>query len=138
MIEAGRKLGNPKELASYLHNFAFFLQNLPGRLAEARQLAEEALAIKQTLDPSVAEIWKTYYVLARIAENEAQAVSDSCLKTERQVQAREYRRLARDAEHNIPGAAHKLQELAPLILATVQATRQPEDRKKLEQLGCLE
>jgi tetratricopeptide (TPR) repeat protein len=134
VIEAGRKLGNPKALASYLHNFAFFLQNLPGRLAEARQLAEEALAIKQTLDPSTEEIWKTYYVLARIAENEAQAVSDGCLKMERQAQAREYRRLARSAEHNVPGASHKLQKLAPLILATVQATRQPEDRKELEQL----
>src|SRR5262249_16125853 len=71
-IEADRKLGNPKELAPDLSNLANLLQNLPGRLAEARQLAEEGLAIDKTLDPSAAEIWNTYNILAEIADKESE------------------------------------------------------------------
>jgi tetratricopeptide (TPR) repeat protein len=58
--------------ARSLNNLAALLLNLnqKHRLAEARQLAEQALAIDETLDPVGAEIWKTYEILARIAERE--------------------------------------------------------------------
>ena len=120
-IEVDRAMGNPKELAPDLNNLANLLRTQPGRLAEARQLAEEALAIKQTLDPGAAEIWKTYGLLAEIADQEAQAATEDRLKAELQTKAHEYRRLARDAKRNFAGTRHELRRFAPLILATVAA-----------------
>jgi hypothetical protein len=69
------------------------LQNQPGRLAEARQGAEAVLAIKQTLDPAAAAIWKTYQILAEIAAQEGQVE-----------QARTYRRLERETYAGFAGA----------------------------------
>jgi hypothetical protein len=63
-------------LSQRLSNLANLLQSQPGRLAEARELAEEALGIKQTLDPGAAEIWKTYNILAEITDREAAATAD--------------------------------------------------------------
>ena len=90
-------------------------------MAEARQLAEEALAIKQTLDPGAAEIWKAYNILAKIALKEAQAETDARRKAELQAQAREHRRLAREAKRSFAGTRHQLRQFAPVILATVAA-----------------
>lgn len=143
-IEGGRRTGDEVGVAMGLNNLANLLRNLPGRLAEARQLAEEALAIKQTLDPGAAEIWTTYNILAKVAEKEAETTSDSRLKTGLQTQAREYRRLARDGKRNFAGTGHELQQLAPLILTVVAACAgQPEARRavagfeqKLSQAGA--
>ncbi|WYD79371.1 MAG: tetratricopeptide repeat protein [Candidatus Electrothrix gigas] len=56
--------------ARTLGNLASLLANDPARLDEARSLAEEGLAIDLTLDPAVAQIWTTYNILARIAEQQ--------------------------------------------------------------------
>ncbi len=96
--------------AKALNNFADLLRTQPHRLAEARELAEEALAIKQTLDPGAAEIWTTYSILADIADEQS-----------RGAEAAEYRRLARDAKRNFAGTRHELQHRADLIVATVLA-----------------
>jgi tetratricopeptide (TPR) repeat protein len=56
--------------ARTLSNLADLLANDPARLDEARSLAEESLAIKENLDPAAMEIWKTYEILARIAERQ--------------------------------------------------------------------
>jgi tetratricopeptide (TPR) repeat protein len=120
-IEVDRKLGNPIELAPDLINLANLLLDLPGRLAEARQLAEEALAVYTTLGPGAVEVWRIYSVLEEIAEKEAETTYDPRLKAEQQTQAREYRRLARDARHNFAGTRHELQQFAPHILAVVDA-----------------
>jgi len=129
-IEGGRKTDDRVGLAKSLSNLANLLQELPGRLAEARQLAEEALTIKKTLDPGATEIWKTYGLLAEIAEKEAETASDGRLKAGLQTNAREYRRLARDAKRNFAGTRHELRQLAPLIHAVVDAcTGQPEARQ---------
>jgi len=56
--------------ARTLGNLAILLADDPARLDEARALAEEGLAISETLDPAAAEIWKTYIILARIADQQ--------------------------------------------------------------------
>ena len=121
---ADDRVGLSKDLSS----LASLLLPQPGRLAEARQLAEEALAIQQTLDPGAAEIWKTYEILALIAEQEeALGVPPSGgsggepAKAGTPNPAREYRRLAREARRNFAGTRHQLRQLAPVILATVAA-----------------
>jgi tetratricopeptide (TPR) repeat protein len=131
-IEVDRRLGNPKELAPDLNNLADLLQTQPGRLAEARKLAEEALAIKLTLDPGAAAIWSTYNILAQIAEKEAEAESDSRRKVELQGQARENRRLGREAKRNFAGTRYQLRQHAPLILGTVMAVQDHDQRKQFE------
>lgn len=120
-IDGGRRQGDMLPVSHALSNLANLLLHLPGRLAEARQLAEESLGIKQTLDPGAAEIWKIYTILAGIAEREAEGTSDDHRKAELQAEAREYRRLARDAKRNFAGTRHELRRRAPLIVATVGA-----------------
>jgi len=61
-----RAAADHASLAVCLNNLADLLQSQTNRLAEARQLAEESLAICQTLDPGAAEIWKIYNLLARL------------------------------------------------------------------------
>jgi tetratricopeptide (TPR) repeat protein len=107
-IEANKKIGNKIELSQCLSNLANLLQNQTDRLQEAWQLAEEALAIKQTLDPGAAEIWKIYTTLAQIAD-----------KQNKPEQARAYRRQARESYAAFMGAQHKLRERGELIVATV-------------------
>ncbi len=91
-------------------NLANLLSSQPQRLDEARQLAEEALAIKKKLDPGASEIWKTYSILSGIADQQGQPA-----------QAREYGRLAREAKRNFAGTRHGLRRFAPLILAVLAA-----------------
>ncbi len=112
-IEAHRQ--NPVDLAIDLFNLANLLQNQPGRLTEARQLAEEALAINKTLDPGAAQIWRTYNVLAEIADKQSEPDK-----------AAEYRRLAREAKRNFAGTAHEMKQHLPVILGTWQAVQEPD------------
>jgi tetratricopeptide (TPR) repeat protein len=132
-IEGGRNTGERIGLSKRLNNLASLLQTQPGRLAEARQLAEEALAINKTLDPGAAEIWKTYDLLAEIAEQEAHAVIDADHKAELLAQARDHRRLARETWFNFPGARHELRKHAPLILGVVMALEDGEQRTHAEE-----
>jgi tetratricopeptide (TPR) repeat protein len=98
-----------------LSNLANLLQTQPGRLDEARELAEEALAIMKTLDPGAAEIWTTYNILAEIADQQSQPD-----------RAAEYRRLAREAKRNFAGTAHEMKRYLPVILGTLQAIHDPD------------
>ena len=120
-IEVDRKIENPIELAPDLCNLANMLQDLPGRLAEAKQLAEEALVICMKLGPGTVGVWRIYIVLADIADKEAEMTSDPGLKAVCQTQAREYRRLAQDTKYDFAGTRHELQQFAPQILAVVEA-----------------
>ncbi len=129
-IEAGRRASDQVNLAKCLNNLAGLLGDQPGRLAEARELAEEALAIKDMLDPGALAIWTTYTILAGIVDKEAQATSAN-LKAELQVQAREYRRLARDARRNFPGMRNELRRHAQLIVATVAACARHKEAREL-------
>jgi SagB-type dehydrogenase family enzyme len=103
-IDVGRLIGNPTQLAHHLAVLADVLRNRPGRLAEARQRAVEALAIAQRRDPAAAEVWKLYGILADIADQDAASTTDTERGTALQAQARDYREVERRA---------------PLILATL-------------------
>jgi tetratricopeptide (TPR) repeat protein len=111
-IDGFRSLGDTATLSKCLNNLANLLQTLPGRLDEARQLAEEALAIKKTQDLGAAEIWTTYNILAKIADQQPQPDL-----------AAEYRQLARTAKRNFAGTSHEMKKHLPIILGTVQAVR---------------
>jgi tetratricopeptide (TPR) repeat protein len=131
-IEVDRKFGNPMELVPDLCNLASMLKGIPGRLAEARQLAEEALAVYLKLGTGAVEVWRVYIVLAEILEKEAEMTSDPSLKAECQTREREYRRLARDTEYNFAGTRHKLQQFAPHIRVVVDACAgKPEAQQSL-------
>ncbi|MCI5129571.1 MAG: tetratricopeptide repeat protein, partial [Candidatus Electrothrix sp. AUS3] len=69
-LDVRRAADDRPGMARTLNNLAVLLANDPTRLDEARGLAEESLAIKDTLDPAVVEIWETYTILARIAEQQ--------------------------------------------------------------------
>ena len=116
-MQRGR-FGGRREKA--LNNLANLLRSQPQRLDEARQLAEEALAIKKTLDPGASEIWKTYFLLSGIADQQGQPA-----------QAREYRRLAREAKRKFAGTRHELRRHAQFILATVMAAQDADRRDAL-------
>lgn len=131
-IEASRRAGDQVGLGRRLNNVAALLLRSPGRLADARQRAKEALAVKLTLHPGAAEIWKTYDILADIAAKEAEGASDSSDKAKLQAQANEYRRLARDARSNFAGTRHELRKHWPVIVGTIMATQKEEHRQRLE------
>jgi hypothetical protein len=107
----GRVSPRPKCLSS----LANLLRTHPERLDEARELAEESLAIKQTLDSGAAEIWKIYGRLAGIADQQSQPD-----------RAAEYRRLAREAKRNFAGTAHEMKRHLPAIIGTLQALHDPD------------
>jgi tetratricopeptide (TPR) repeat protein len=109
-IEACRKFDTPAELSVMLVNLASLLSEQPGRLEEARELAEEALTIKQALDPRTTEIWKTHTILANIAD-----------RASRLTAAREYRRLAREAKRSFAGTRYELRQHAELLTAVTAA-----------------
>ncbi|MDM8554909.1 tetratricopeptide repeat protein [Desulfococcaceae bacterium HSG7] len=121
-IEGSKAAGDILNLSKWFNNLANLLQACyPNRLSEARLMAEEALAIDKTLDPGAAEIWKTYNILAKIAEKQKDTQ-----------QAKEFRKLAREAWANFKGAQYELQKHAELIAAVVAAVKQPEIREQLK------
>jgi tetratricopeptide (TPR) repeat protein len=110
VIEGGKAVEN-NDVSFMISNLADLLQTyFPNRLPEARQLAEEALAIKKKLDSAVAESWKTYHILAQIVEQQNDTAKAS-----------EYRRQSREAYQEFQGARYELQEFEPLIAGVAAA-----------------
>jgi len=110
-----------------LSNLAGLLQNQPHRLPEARQLAEEALAlaIDKTLDPAAVNIWITYNILTNIAEKQ----NDTAKATE-------YRRLSREARAAFAGTRYELRKYGQFIAAVVAAVHKGESPEiKAEKSG---
>jgi hypothetical protein len=103
------------------NNLAELLQQQPHRLAEARQLAETALSIDKNRDPNEVEIWKTYLVLAQIADQQ----SDFS-------QAKVYRRLAREAKASQAQKHQQLEQHNKFVEAVVATVAQPRLRAQLE------
>jgi tetratricopeptide (TPR) repeat protein len=126
-IEVGRRLGDQPGLSGRLLNLANLLKAQPARLAEARRLAEEALEMKKTLDPAAAEIWKTYAILADIAEQEQEAnlATDFHGQVALRSEASEHRRLALEHEHRFASTRHAREPHLPLIAATLMAAQDP-------------
>jgi tetratricopeptide (TPR) repeat protein len=123
VIEVTRHAGDKVTLSITLSNLSKLLAAQPRRLAQARQLAEEALAITKTLDPGASEIWKTYNILADIADQEGKPG-----------EAAEYRRLARDAKRAFAGTAHEMRRHLPLILGTCHAIQSHDKAAELDSL----
>ncbi|WP_445371605.1 tetratricopeptide repeat protein [Methylomonas sp. HW2-6] len=113
-IDQYRDDNDDLHLSGTLNNLADLLRNQTGRLDEARQLAETSLTLSQGLEPGITEVWKIYHLLAEIATRQAEAggAPDTLLQ-----QARNYRRLAREAYKAYPGNRVFLQNYAFLILA---------------------
>ncbi|MBD2341162.1 CHAT domain-containing protein [Calothrix sp. FACHB-156] len=116
-----QQLEDQASRSQILSNLANLLQNQPHRLSEARQLAEEALAIRKTLDPAAAEIWKTYENLAMIADKQGDTT-----------QAKEYCRQARQAKVAFPGRQYELGQYGQFIARVVAAVNDAEIREQLE------
>jgi len=128
-IDGAKTAGDRLQVSKSLNNLANLLQtHYSNRLSEAQQLMEEALVIDKTLDPAAAEIWKTYHILAQIAEKQNDTAKAS-----------EYRRQSREAYLAFPGARHNLQQHERFINAVVAAVENLEVRKELapvfEQMG---
>jgi len=84
-IDGSKAAGDTANVSKMLSNLANLLQqHFPARLAEARQLAEESLAIDKTLDPVAAQIWKTYNILANIAEQQGETAQAAEYRAKRQ------------------------------------------------------
>lgn len=107
---AVQKQGNPKDLADSLNNLANLLQNQAKRIEEARALAEQALAIRETLDAAGAEIWKAYHILAKIAD-----------KQQHSAEASQYRQSSRDSYLRFAGMPTQMKRYAGLIAEVLNA-----------------
>jgi tetratricopeptide (TPR) repeat protein len=120
-IKGAKATENWLPVSKSLNNLADLLQNQPHRLTEARQLAEEALAIKKTLDQAASQIWNTYHILAKIADKQGDTS-----------QAWEYRRLSRQAKAAFAGTQYELRKYGRLIVDVVAAVDDTEVRQQLK------
>ena len=59
-LQGFRMLGDRLDERTVLANLAHLLERQPDRLTEAHTLAEAVLAIEETLDPGVGQVWKIY------------------------------------------------------------------------------
>jgi SagB-type dehydrogenase family enzyme len=91
-IDAHRATGDGRELARVLRELADLLRDWPDRLGEAAQLAGEAVASAQALDPVHADAWSGYGLLAAIVEREAAAAMDD-RRAALEARARDYRQV---------------------------------------------
>jgi tetratricopeptide (TPR) repeat protein len=110
-----------KELAAGLYNFATLLQNQAHRLEEARQVAEEALTIHQTLVVANTGIWTVYHLLADIADQQQDR------------QAAHYRQLARESYLAFEGMIDEMQQNAWLIAEVTHAVLEQQVNEELSE-----
>ncbi len=122
-IEGNKTLENWLEVSIGLTNLAELLHEQLGRLEEARQLAEAGLAIDKAHNPNDVEIWKTYLILAKIADKQNDVK-----------QADVYRQLARKSKTNIAEYASALESHHKFIEAVVTTMKQPKLRKQLNSM----
>jgi SagB-type dehydrogenase family enzyme len=104
-LDADRQIGNPVQLGRHLCNLAELLLHQPGRLNEARDLAEEALSIAQALEPVTPDAWKIYGILADITDKEAAATADMQRRAALEARAGRYRELLRHAPRIVTALA---------------------------------
>ncbi|MDM8567604.1 tetratricopeptide repeat protein [Candidatus Halobeggiatoa sp. HSG11] len=122
-IEGNKTLENWTEVSIGLTNLAELLQEQLGRLEEAQQLAEAGLAIDKAHNPDDVEIWKTYLILAKIADKQHHAS-----------QAEKYRRLARSSKTDRIEYNETLEPHKKFIEAVVSTAKQPKLRKQLNSM----
>jgi hypothetical protein len=100
----------------------FCSQRRPGRLPDAKTYAEQAFAIKKTLDPAAMEIWKTCNTLAEIAEQQGDFAA-----------VFHYHHQERVSFAAAPACEQGLRLAGPTIAAVVKAVEGPSVRSRLEQ-----
>lgn len=116
-IQVARRLNQPMELGRALANLADLLMSA-GRLDDARRFAEDALSIKEHLDPNATQIWLVYEILARIAELESNQGSVGSGRS-----SHDYRRRAYEAKRRFAGTPTQMEKYAHLVDAVVSAAR---------------
>ncbi len=122
-IEGNKSLENWTEVSIGLTNLAELLQDQLGRLEEAKQLAEAGLAIDKAHNPADVEIWKTYLILAKIAD-----------KQHNVKQADIYRNLAKKSKTGSLESTDNLEQHKKFIEAVVTTVKQPKLRKQLDSM----
>ncbi len=110
-------------ISNILNNLAECLKNNSQSLEEARQRAEEALALKKKIAPNLAQIWDTYMLLAKIAEQQNQPV-----------QAKRYRHLALETKANLFRTQYELQKFNRLITTVIDYVAKPKQQEAVLQL----
>ena len=122
-IDGCKRSGNPDIAAGALSNLADLLRTQQDdRLSEARQLAEEALGMKRTIDPAAAQIWTTYELLAQIV-----------IKQGDQSTARDYRRQSRQSYAAFAGSQYELQKWEDFIQCVMIALQDSSQLPQLEE-----
>jgi len=110
-IDTVKQSGDKINSSKWLSNLAHLLSDQgDDRLSEARQLAEEALEIKRTIDPAAAEIWKTYTTLADIS-----------VKQGDQIMARNFRCQSRHSYGEFEASKNELLQYKLLIQSIISA-----------------
>ncbi len=102
--------GDQVAFAHRLDSYAELLLARSGRLAQSREVAEKALAVKQDLEPLVAALWVTFDILARIADAESEPEL-----------AADWRHKARVAKHAHPDSFDEVKRFAREINAVVSS-----------------
>jgi tetratricopeptide (TPR) repeat protein len=120
-IAGGQRAQNVLLCLGPLRNFGFLLQTLPGRLAEARQVLEQALSIQMNHNPAAEEIWTICMFLAETEEKEIQTTLDLQFRLELQAKAREHRQLARLAKSRFVAAPDQLEPFVGAVHAMIAA-----------------
>jgi len=121
VIEGGKSAQDWISVSRGFRNLAELLYTQPQRLGEALKLAEASLSIEKSLTPNEAETWKTYTLMAKIAELQKNAA-----------QAKTYRSLARKYKAEAHGTQDELQQHQQLIDAVVQTIANPKLKPQLE------
>ena len=122
-IEGNKTLENWTEVSIGLTNLADLLQEQLGRLEEAKQLAEAGLSIDKAHNPNDVEIWKTYLILAKIAD-----------KQHNVKQYDVYRKLAKESKAGDLEYTENLEQHKKFIEAVVTTVKQPKFRKQLNSM----
>jgi tetratricopeptide (TPR) repeat protein len=120
-ISGFKAAGDSFLVSKVLGNLANILRLLPGRLDEARRLAEQALANLQLLDPAAAEIWNIYYILVEITNQQGDSA-----------RARDYRHKMIQAMEAFEGTRHLLRQDRQFITGVVTAMEDANARRQLE------
>ena len=106
--------GDQLKTTLILRSLAACLSGESSRLGEACEVATQVLAIQQTLDPNLAEIWQTFGLLANIATKQGDAAV-----------IRRHRAAEREAYAAAPiarGALRRRRQLIQDILAVLRDT----------------
>ena len=110
-------------ISNILNNLAECLKNNSQSLEEARQRAEKALDLKKKIDPNLAQIWSTYMLLAKIAEQQNQPVQAKC-----------YRYCAIETKANLFKTQYELQKFKGLITTVIDYVAKPKQQRIVLQL----